>query len=101
MLIRNNKSVFVEDSVNALASIARKLLPYLKKALPFIGVGGAAGIGGFFFGKKLEYRRCEKKYAKVCAALKELQETVERLETQRAPRREINGKHDHGTKEKY
>ena len=64
------------------------MCPHFKKALPFIGTG-LAGIIGFFVGSNRERRRCEKKYARVCAALVKLSEKVARLEAEHAPMREI------------
>ena len=47
------------------------------------------GILGFFLGAKWKYKQHEKKYAAVCKALLALQERINRLEAERAPRREL------------
>ncbi len=78
--------------MNAFLNILRNLGPLLKKvlpkALPFLGAG-LTGILGFFLGAKWKYKQHEKKYAAVCKALLALQERINRLEAERAPRREL------------
>lgn len=78
--------------MKALLNIFGDLVPQLKKAfpkaLPFLGAG-ITGLLGFFFGAKWKYKKYEKKYSAVCKALMVLQERIDCLEAERAPRREL------------
>ena len=78
--------------MKAFLNILRNLGPLLKealpKALPFLGAG-LTGVLGFFLGAKWKYKQYEKKYAAVCEALLVLREKIERLEAERAPKREL------------
>lgn len=78
--------------MKSFLNILRNLGPHLKKALPkalpFLGAG-LTWIIGFFLGAKWKYKQYENKYAAVCKALVVLQEKINRLEAERAPRREI------------
>lgn len=75
-------------TMKAFLNIFRDLGPQLKKALPFLGAG-ITGLLGFFFGAKWKYKKYEKKYSAVCKALMVLQERIDHLEAERAPRREL------------
>lgn len=74
--------------MGALPNILKGILPHAKKALPFVG-SLFAGVAGFFLGAKWKARQCEKRYAKVCEAIVQLEARIRQLEAERAPRREI------------
>lgn len=74
--------------MRAILDILKSILPHAKKALPFVGSMFAC-VASFFLGAKWKARQLEKRYAKVCETIVQLEARIRQLEAERAPRREI------------
>lgn len=78
----------LKKQMKSMLDIIKGIFPHAKKAFPFVG-SLLFGVAGFFLGAKWKAKQCEKRYARVCEIVIQLDARVRQLEAERVPQREI------------